>query len=139
VLCLLGYRGKGYDEFFVERMTGVHAQLTSDPETPVQILLRPDRLCDACPHLRGQGCSLGGSGHEAHMRAQDEDVARRLGVVEGAVYAWRDLMERVAARVRGRDLAGVCTTCPWLALGWCADGVERVRAQRPASLEATPP
>ncbi|MBL9085997.1 MAG: DUF1284 domain-containing protein [Planctomycetia bacterium] len=136
LLCLLGYRGRGYDDAFVERMTDVHRTLTADPGTPVQVLVRPDRLCDACPHLRTDGCSLGGRGHEAHMRAQDLDVVRRLGLEEGQVLPWREILERVARHVRGSDLPTICTTCPWLGLGWCAEGVERVRADRQ---ETAPP
>lgn len=130
LLCLLGYRGRGYNDDFVERMTDVHRSLEADPGTLVQVLVRPDRLCDACPHLRGDGCSLGGRGHEAHMRAQDLEVARRLGIEEGAVLPWGEILARVARSVRGTDLPAICTTCPWLGLGWCAEGVERTRAVR---------
>ncbi len=127
LLCLLGYRGKGYDERFVGEMTAVHRTLREHPETRLEIRTSPDRLCAACPNLRG-GCTLGGPHHEAHMRAQDEDVAARLGLEAGEVVAWSEVLRRVAASVRGTDLPALCTTCPWLSLGWCAEGVERVRA-----------
>ena len=64
------------------------------------------------------------------MRAQDEDVIRRLGLRAGGVYRWREILERVGATVRGTDLPSICTTCPWLHLGWCAEGIERVRSSR---------
>lgn len=126
LLCLLGFRGRGYDDRFVEAMTAVHARLRDGPSTPVRVLAQPDDLCSACPHLRG-GCTLGGPEHEAHMRAQDLEVARRLGLRPGDVLPWRDVLERVAGRVRGADLPPICTTCPWLSLGWCAEGVEGLR------------
>lgn len=135
LLCLLGYRGRGYDAAFVEGMTAIHRILRADPETRVQAQASPDVVCDVCPNLSGGGCILGGPHHEAHMRAQDLDVLRRLDLVEGHVYTWREILARVAGSVRGEDLRAICTTCPWLRFGWCAEGVERVRAGWPP----TPP
>ena len=128
VLCLMGFRGKGYSGSFVAEMSDVHRRLQADPEQPVRLISSPDRLCAACPNLRGGGCTLQGPDHEAHMRAQDEDVLRRLGLAAGGVYAWRVVLDRVRARVRGADLPAICTTCPWLSLGWCAEGVDALRA-----------
>ena len=128
VLCLLGFRGEGYSPAFVRETRAVHEALARDPSLLVRVLASPDRLCSACPNLREGGCTLGGPLHEAHMRAQDEDVLSRLGLSAGEVAPWSDVLARVAARVRGTDLPAICTTCPWLHLGWCAQGVDGLRA-----------
>ena len=138
LLCLLGFRGKGYDAAFIAQMSAVHATLAADPRTPVELRASPDHLCAACPHLSG-GCRLGGPLHEEHMRAQDEDVLVRLGLRAGDVLAWQDVLDRVRTRVRGADLPAICTTCPWLSLGWCAEGIERLRAVSAPAAEAAPP
>ncbi len=130
LLCLLGYRGKGYSEGFVRRMTVVAEALRLDPDREVLLLVRPDVLCDACPHHRG-GCTLSGPDHEAHMRAQDREVLRRLGLEEGRRLPWREVLGHVTERVRGADLPTICTTCPWLPLGWCASGVDALRGPTP--------
>jgi hypothetical protein len=130
VLCLHGFRGEGYSEAFVERLREVHARLSDDPSREVRLQAVPDVLCDACPHLSDAGCSLGGAGHEAHMRAQDVDVLRRLGCAEGEVLAWWAVLRLVADAVRGSDLPDICTTCPWLSLGWCAEGIDALAARR---------
>jgi hypothetical protein len=127
-LCLLGYRGEGYSAAFVERMDEVSAAVSADPSQRVRLLASPDTLCAACPHLRG-GCTLSGPEHEAHMRAQDETVLRRLGLEAGVVLAWQDVRRKIRAAVRGADLPGICTTCPWLPLGWCAAGVDALRSE----------
>lgn len=137
LLCLQGFRGRGYDAAFVAEMTAVHRQLAADPDTPVEVVARPDRLCSACPHLAAGGCTLGGPEHEAHMHAQDEQVLRRLWLQDGEVLPWSQVLERIARSVRGSDLPGLCTTCPWLSLGWCAEGVDALR-EAPAGPLASP-
>jgi hypothetical protein len=137
-LCLLGFRGHGYSPAFVRETWAVHRALADDPSQTVRLLASPDRLCGACPNLREGGCTLGGPSHEDHMRRQDEDVLARLGFRAGDTPAWREVLARVAERVRGTDLPAVCTTCPWLHLGWCAEGIERTRAGGAAGSPAGP-
>jgi uncharacterized protein len=128
LLCLQGFRGLGYSEAFVARMRAVHADLAANPERGVEVLAAPDTLCAACPHLR-EGCTLGGPDHEAHMRAQDEAVLSALALEAGAVVPWREILARIGARVGGADLPRLCTTCPWLPLGWCAQGIDALAAR----------
>jgi hypothetical protein len=135
LLCLLGFRGRGYDAAFVARMTEVHRAVSDDPATPLRVLAEPDTLCRACPNLGARGCTLGGPEHEAHMRAQDEEVIRRLGLAAGETYAWSEVLDRVRGSVRGSDLPAICTTCPWLPLGWCAEGIDRLRAASAGAAE----
>jgi hypothetical protein len=127
-LCLQGFRGKGYSGSFVAEMTSVHRELEADRDRPVRLTTSPDRLCAVCPNLKGQGCTLQSPTHESHMRAQDEEVLRRLGLEAGGVYPWSLVLERIRESIRGSDLPAICTTCPWLGLGWCAEGVDALRA-----------
>ena len=130
-LCLLGFRGRGYSPAFVEAMDALQRELRASPGRAVRLVEAPDPLCGTCPNLTDGGCTLGGPDHEAHMRAQDRDVLDRLGLAPGAELAWGDVLERIGRSIRGTDLPGICTTCPWLGLGWCAEGVDALR--RPAS------
>jgi hypothetical protein len=118
----------GYDRGFTANMARLHALLFPRPETRVLIMAQPDRLCSACPHLLpeeggGAGCGLGGKEHEVHMRAQDGDVAARLGIVAGDVLTWQEILGRIAAHIAPRDLPAICTTCPWLPEGVCEEGI----------------
>ena len=131
VLCLLGYRGEGYSVTFVSAMSRLHRTLFEDPDRLVRLVTSPDPICHACVNLRNGGCTLGGEDHEAHMRAQDEDVLARLGLALDGVYPWRTIRNRIRLSVRGTDLPDICTTCPWLDLGFCAEGIEALRAQAP--------
>lgn len=134
VLCLQGFRGEGYSVTFVSEMAGLLHQLAANPDQLVRLVTRPDRLCRACVNLRRGGCTLGGPEHEIHMHDQDVEVLRRLGLEEEGAYPWRVILERIGATVRGADLPGICTTCPWLELGYCTDAMDRL-ATAPAPQE----
>jgi hypothetical protein len=131
-LCLLGFRGSGYSPSFVDALQALQDELRADPTRPVRLVTEPDAICAACPNLATDGCRLGGPGHEAHVSAQDGEVLARLGLGPGAVLAWAEVLARVAERVRGGDLPGLCTTCPWLPLGVCRASVDALAAARGA-------
>ncbi len=132
ILCLLGFRGEGYSEAFVARMEDLHAVLEEDPEQTIELRAAPGTLCAVCPHHhRRAGCTLGGPDHEAHIRLQDAAVLARLGLEAGTVLPWREVLALVHTRLSGDDLPSLCTTCPWLALGWCAEGIDGLASARP--------
>ena len=132
-LCLQGFRGEGYSPEFVDRMQAIYDTVREDPARRVKLLTEPDALCDACPNLESlRGCTLRGPGHEAHMREQDETVLERLGLEAGTTVAWSEVLERIKGSIRGDDLTDVCTICPWLPLGWCAEGIDALRDDPPS-------
>ena len=123
LLCLQGFRGKGYSPEFVKRMGEVADIVRKDPNRVVRVLASADTFCAVCPH-QNDGCTLGGPDHETNIVAQDQEVLDRLGVEAGTELPWHQLVRRMAVNVQGLDLAGICTTCPWLPLGWCVEGVD---------------
>ena len=126
LLCLLGFRGEGYSDAFVRRMRDVLDVLEDDPSQRILLRAAPGTLCEACPHLDG-GCTLQGPEHEAHVHAQDQAVLSRLGLQAGDVSTWADIRGLIATNIEGADLHELCTTCPWLSLGWCQEGVDALR------------
>ena len=45
----------------------------------------------------------------------------------GVTLPWTDILDRIRSSVRGADLPAICTTCPWLPLGWCAEAIDGLR------------
>jgi hypothetical protein len=131
VLCLIGFRGSGYSPGFVGAMRKLQENLLDDPSLPVQLVNEPDGLCAVCPHGGESGCQLQGEHHEAHMRAHDGAVLHRLGLEAGAVEPWAAILERLRQRIKGSDLPQICTTCPWLPLGVCAESLDGLREPDP--------
>lgn len=124
LLCLQGFRGEGYSPVFVENMGAIHRRLSTDPKTAVRVIARPDEICSTCPHLHPDGCHLKGPGFEAAMNRQDQAVMARLGIAEGEILSWGEILRRIAARIEGGDLDAICGACPWLPLGYCREGID---------------
>jgi hypothetical protein len=62
------------------------------------------------------------------MQAQDRMVLAQLGLQAGQQVMWRDILERIRQRVNGTDLAGICGRCRWLPLGYCQEGIDRLKS-----------
>ena len=129
LLCLQGFRGEGYSAGFVENMAVIHQQLADDPSQWVEIIVAPDAICSACPHLVPSGCSLHGGGSEDAMQAQDRDVLARLDLHEGDHMTWAGILDRIRTSVTGESLTNICGQCQWLSLGYCRDGIDLLASQ----------
>ncbi|MBM4123014.1 MAG: DUF1284 domain-containing protein [Nitrospira sp.] len=127
LLCLQGFRGKGYSPGFVENLAAIHRELTANPDRSVEVVDGPDAVCGACPHQAISGCTLSGEASEEAMQAQDRHVLALLGLQAGMSVQWCTILERIGQSVRGDDLPGICGQCRWLPLGYCKEGIERLR------------
>ncbi|HZR46744.1 MAG TPA: DUF1284 domain-containing protein [Candidatus Manganitrophaceae bacterium] len=127
LLCLQGFRGEGYSPEFVENLFQIDRRLAAASETAVEVVCGPDRVCAACPHLESSGCRLNGPGSEGEMKEQDAAVMRRLGIEKGAVLPWSEILRRISGTVQGADLAEICGSCRWRPLGYCREGIERLK------------
>lgn len=127
LLCLRGFRGEGYSPGFVSNMADIHETLAGDPNRQIEVIASPDAVCGACPHQQGSGCTLNGERSETEMAAQDREVMRRLGLRVGDRLQWGELLEWIQASVRGEQLSSICGNCRWLPLGYCGEGIDRLR------------
>lgn len=132
LLCLHGYRGFGYSPAFVEQMSAIHQQLMNHPDQLVEVIDASDTICGACPHHAPTGCSLNTPNSEEDMRAQDRDVLNRLGLQAGERIRWKDVQRRIAAAIDPDDLSSICGSCRWRPLGYCREGLMRLRARQGA-------
>ncbi len=134
LLCLQGFRGEGYSASFVHNLSMIHRSLAEDPEQVVQVLDSPDAVCQVCPHhLCGAGCAIDGSESEEAMRDQDRHVLSLLGLTAGHRLPWSEVLDRIRGSVVGADLPGICGGCRWLPLGYCREGIDRLRNAQPPS------
>ena len=126
LLCILGFRGLGYSREFVSNMRKVVGKLRSDPSFPIILVVGCDAICVSCPHNK-EGKCLRKANSEVDVPIQDSELLRRLGLEAGsqmpAAEAWEEVKEKLAPE----DLTEICGDCEWLGLGYCAEGLERLR------------
>ena len=127
LLCLQGFRGKGYSPEFVENLAGIHAGLFENPDSWVEVVDVPDAVCGVCPHREHSGCAVNGPLSEQEMRLQDRHVLTLLNLQAGTRVMWRDILDRIRGSITGVDLPDICGQCRWLPLGYCREGIDRLR------------
>jgi len=133
LLCLQGFRGEGYSPSFIDNLARIHRDLIEHPEQWVEVVDAPDTVCGACPRLATAGCSLRGDGFEESMNTQDQHVLRLLGLQARNRVRWSEILDRIRTAITGDSLPGICGQCRWLPLGYCRDGIERLRAASSAT------
>ncbi|MBI3602925.1 MAG: DUF1284 domain-containing protein [Nitrospirae bacterium] len=136
LLCLQGFRGKGYSQDFVDNLAGIHRDLAEYPDRRVEVVERPDDVCGACPNLALSGCTLNGKGSEASIQAQDRQVLDLLRLRAGESVQWGEVLDRIGTSLTGDSLADICGPCRWLPLGYCQEGIERLRKEKALSEQA---
>ena len=129
LLCLQGFRGKGYSPEFVENLARIHETLFQNPESWIEVVDAPDAVCGACPHREPSGCAVSGPLSEEEMRLQDRKVLALLDLEVGTRIQWREILTRIRGSVTGASLPGICGQCRWLPLGYCRDGIDRLRKE----------
>jgi hypothetical protein len=116
LLCLLGFRGLGYGDGFVENMARVHARLFSE-DCEIEIVTGGDEICSACPKPASGECDSDRIGDK------DSAILSLLSLQPGDRLPRAQVYTRVAATVSPDDLTSLCSKCRWLSLGYCAEGI----------------
>jgi hypothetical protein len=126
LLCILGFRGLGYGEEFVSNMGKVVGELCSDPGLPITLVVGCDAICASCPHNK-EGKCLKRANSEVDVPILDLELLKRLGLEAGSQILAGEAWEEVKKRLAPEDLTEICGDCKWLSLGYCAQGLERLR------------
>jgi len=146
LLCLLGYRGKGYSESFCDNMTEIYERLRLHPETEIEIVEGPDDICRAFPSdqishcmndsvfrkdaaiVRLAGLGFAAASNDGGSIPAGEDGSG-AGLRVGDRASWAALCEAVRSQVQPEDVKTICADCRWEPFGLCKEGVAHMRAQ----------
>jgi len=122
ILCLLGFRGLGYSQAFVENLGRVQERAFSSDCT-VEVIVSPDDICAACPRLldAANPCD------ESRICKKDLSVLRLLSLTPGKTLPAVELYARVRKSIAPEFLQEICSNCRWLDLGYCREGLQRNR------------
>lgn len=125
LLCALGFRGLGYSAEFSANMAAVLSRLDRAADTPVTVIDTPDAICSAFPADQPGHCTT------PQVIERDRRVIAGMGLKPGAVRSWAELRARLSGAFQPSDLDSLCATCPWLPLGYCAQGLAAARRAEP--------
>lgn len=124
ILCIFGWRGRGYDEQFTGNFNKIVDSLWQVKESELKLVAGADDVCRACPNYNFDQCRLE-TDTQLSADAIDRRVLKRVDLKTGEIYRVKDLLSRVALDIRPAELISICDGCMWLELGWCAEGLTR--------------
>lgn len=120
LFCLLGYRGMGYSEEYVENMTVLHQTLRDNPQTRILLVKGPDQLCEKYPNSGKYHCQ------DDNIYERDAAILNKMGLKIGQNLNWEDIVSHIQKYVVPSDIQDVCETCSWRSYGVCEEGVQEV-------------
>jgi uncharacterized protein len=120
LFCLLGYRGMGYSQEYVENMTRLHQTLRDQPNTFIQLVEGPDQLCEKYPNTGEYHCQ------DENIYVRDAVILKRMGLEIGQILTWEEIESCIRKHVIPTDIQTVCETCSWRSYGVCEEGVQEI-------------
>lgn len=120
LFCLLGYRGMGYSEEYVENMTRLHRTLRENPKIKIQLVKGPDQLCEKFPNSGVYHCQ------NDNIYERDAVILEKLGLSIGQIVTWENIEHNIRRHVVPSDIQSVCNTCSWRAYGVCEEGIQEI-------------
>lgn len=119
LLCSALYAGKGYSEGFCENMQEVVGWLWEKPlaksAKEVELVITPDNICQECPNLTAEGCSL----EDNYVVSKDVALAQELGLETNRIYPVLEVLHIVAEHLTAEIFETSCHNCEWYRQGLC--------------------
>ena len=126
LLCILGFRGLGYDEKFIQGMKRVVQRIKEYPGLKIEVIERCDDICTACPFNVEGSCKNEVMGSEEAVRRKDREVAERLELKEREKYSIKEILNLIKKKIKPDDLSAICGNCPWLRMRYCEEGLKMI-------------
>jgi hypothetical protein len=120
IFCLLGYRGMGYSQEYVENMTLLHQTLSDNPETWIQLVNGPDQLCEKYPNSGEYHCQ------DNNIYEMDAAILEKLGLKIGQILKWVEIETNIQKYATPSDIQTVCKNCSWRSYGVCEEGMQDI-------------
>jgi len=113
LLCLLTFRGLGYNPEFVENMKRVVRKFRSNPDLILTLTNRTDIICSACPFNKGNRC-FKKEDSEKRTKTYDFKVMELFGFKEGEKIKIGQASKKIKNKIAPKDLSKICLGCEWL-------------------------
>lgn len=118
LLCMKGFRGKGYSGEFIQNMYRVIADIRGNNDIEIELRLGLDAICKCCPNVEeSTKC-------KAHDKVNhlDSRILEVLNILEGT-YKYREIDDTLRKVLTLRKFKEICEKCSWYSLGYCEEGI----------------
>ena len=114
LLCIQGFRGRGYSPEFVANMRAIVTQLRTRPDTTVTVVFSTDDICECCPKMLGEDvCEV-----NAKVKRIDQKVVDYFGLEEKE-YVYGEAVAKIVATITPEMMDDICSDCGWHPFGSC--------------------
>ncbi|MBE3579888.1 MAG: DUF1284 domain-containing protein [Caldanaerobacter subterraneus] len=90
-LCMLGFRGLGYDEEFVKNMNEIIERLYNEQYMLIKVVDNVDNICSTCPNNVNGECTA--EKYPGSVREKDRAILKILGIEVGEAVWYKDVGE----------------------------------------------
>ncbi|MDR1288986.1 MAG: DUF1284 domain-containing protein [Holosporales bacterium] len=109
LICLMSFRGEGYDGVFISKTGKIVEFLKNIPdEKLICVEIGGDDICRFCPNRKGELCK-----DEARISLLDSSFSKILGIQRGSIYCWSEVRQLVIDKLSARDFEKICHECQW--------------------------
>jgi hypothetical protein len=126
LLCIQGFRGQGYSPTFIANLSRIKEYFEAAPDAPVELVHGVDEICDYCPHLDSNDCTRPGQ----KVSELDRMALERMKLSAGMTESWSFFVDAICEHIDTAKMDEVCHGCNWIDLGFCAQGIEKLRRSR---------
>ncbi len=108
-LCINFFKGKGYSDYFVKKMTELTVELKQNPKKKIILQCKTDIFCSACPHNKGSLCESA-----EKVLEYDRKCLELCNIPEGEVLTWEQFQKALHENILlPKRLSEICGDCQW--------------------------
>ncbi len=123
LLCLLAFRGKGYDSAFISNLKKLQERIKKEKNIKIKITDGPDDICSACPHLKKSICCIDAEDSESKTRSMDNNVLKKLNLDKDSNEIELSAIIKALENTEENEIRELCAACPWLQREDCPQAI----------------
>ncbi|HHW58267.1 MAG TPA: DUF1284 domain-containing protein [Clostridia bacterium] len=124
-LCILGFRGLGYDEKFVKNMDEIIRKLNNEHDMLIKAVDSVDNICSMCPNNVNGECTE--EEYPGSVKGKDRAILKILGIEVGEVVRYKDVVDKIKENMTEEKMMNICKDCEWFNLGYCLEGIRKLK------------
>ncbi|MBE3593334.1 MAG: DUF1284 domain-containing protein [Thermoanaerobacter sp.] len=124
-LCVLGFRGLGYDEKFVKNMDEIIRKLNNEQDMLIKVVDNVDNICSMCPNNVNGECTE--EEYPGSVKGKDRAVLKILGIEVGEAVWYKDVVDKIKENMTEEKMMNICKDCEWFSLGYCLEGIKKLK------------